>query len=157
MYILSFAFPEGYSLLWIQYWYLSIAILGNSSSVFYIYIFTFQAKFMRIIFLTRDLGILSIKFSPCWSETRFFCEERLWLLTSVPLPTKGIVEVLQKSWSKLTRGLSPCLPLSCYDKHSRHGVQLFVRLRNLEWMATFFKLWLCNEYSWKSSWKYKKG
>lgn len=112
---------------------------------------------MRIIFLTGDLGILSIEFSPCWSETRFFCEERLRLLTPVPLPTMGIVEVLQKSWSKLTRGLSPCLLLSCYDKHSIHGVQLFVRLRNLEWTATFIKLWLCNEYFWKSSQKYKRG
>ena len=87
---------------------------------------------MRIIFLTGNLGIVSIKLSTCESETRFFCEERLWLLTPVPLPTMGIGEVLQKFLSKLTRGLSPCLPLSCYDKQSIYGVQLFVRLHNLE-------------------------
>lgn len=127
-------------------------MLGNRSMCFTF--FSFQANFMRILFLSWNFGILSIFFSACWRETRTFYEEILQLPTLVPLPNictgEVVTEVLQSSPRRMATlpslGLLP-------DKHSVCGIRFLSDYITLNSLLTSSKIWLCNQYFGRSSTK----
>lgn len=68
---------EAYSLLWIQYWYLSIAILGNSSSVLLFVFFYFLGSYENHISNWRLRNFEYWIFSMLKWNQIFFCRRKV--------------------------------------------------------------------------------
>lgn len=114
-----------------------------------LYIFSFQDKLIRIIFLSWNFEVL-IVFLHAEVKPEFFYEEILQLPTLVPMSTICTGELLQESWNKLIIMPSPGRYMASIVYVE---ISFLLDYINLNLLPPSSKIWLYKEYSWTSSQK----